>query len=977
MNRDGQPLEPLRAEVDRLRRRVAELEGELCQSRREEERLHWMVESTPEGVVLVDAEGRIVLVNARAETLFGYPRTEMLGEPVEMLVPNVMQGSHADCRSADASDPGDRTLVAEDAPRGRRKDGSEFPVKIGRTPIRTAESPLVRVAICDITERNEAEQVPARKTDEPGHARDLSQQRATLLQAILDSIGEGLAVADETGQFLQWNPAAERILGLGALDVPPERWTEEYGIYHLDQTTPYPPEDLPLARAIRGEDVDNVELFVRHAALPEGAWVIVTGRPLRDVSGKLRGGVVIFRDVSDVKRGREEVAQLAALVEASDDAIIGEALDGTITSWNAGAARLFGYSPEEVTGRPVSVLVPPGRIDDLSVISERIRRGERVERYETVRRRKDGRDIVVSLTVSPLYNAAGTPIGACKVARDITEQKRIDELLREREEQFRTTFEQAAVGVAHVGLDGKWLRVNRRLCAIVGYSEEELVRKTLDDITHADDVASDLEYVRQVLAGEIETYSSEKRYVRKGGIAVWINLTVSLARQESGEPKYFIAVVEDISERKNTTLALQQSVARFALAQQAASIGAFEWDIGSNRVQWTPELEALYGLPPGGFGGQYESWAAALHPEDAAEAERQVRRAIDGNQDFNTEFRIVRPDGGERWIEALARVQRDAAGSPVRMVGINMDVSRRRQAEADLRESERRYRFLADVMPQIVWTARPDGALDYYNQRWYDYTGMTFEQTRDWGWQPVLHPDDLRNCLDRWTRAVRTGGDYEIEYRFKRASDGAYRWHLGRAFPRRNPQGEIVQWVGTCTDIHDQKRTEEDLRLSEERFRRALVDAPFPILLHAEDGEVLQVSDAWIEATGYRREELSTIADWTERAYGVRKAAVRADIDRLYGLDHRLHEGEYVIRTSAGEVRVWDFSSAPLGSLPDGRRLAISMAMDVTERKHAEDQVRQLNAELEQRVRLRTAELEDSRNRFRTMFEEAPLVDCT
>jgi two-component system, sensor histidine kinase and response regulator len=132
-------------------------------------------------------------------------------------------------------------------------------------------------------------------------------------------------------------------------------------------------------------------------------------------------------------------------------------------------------------------------------------------------------------------------------------------------------------------------------------------------------------------------------------------------------------------------------------------------------------------------------------------------------------------------------------------------------------ESSNRYRFLADAMPQIVWTAEPDGKIDYYNKRWFDYTGLTIEQTKDWGWKHVLHPEDIQNCLERWTRSSTTGCDYEVEYRFKRASDGAYRWHLGRAFALRNEEGQIIQWVGTSTDIDDQKRARYDLekRISE------------------------------------------------------------------------------------------------------------------------------------------------------------------
>lgn len=143
---------------------------------------------------------------------------------------------------------------------------------------------------------------------------------------------------------------------------------------------------------------------------------------------------------------------------------------------------------------------------------------------------------------------------------------------------------------------------------------------------------------------------------------------------------------------------------------------------------------------------------------------------------------------------------------------LNRSDVERRQSEMYLRESERSFRRLADAMPPMVWTATPDGNLDYYNQRWYDYTGMTLEQSRDWGWTPVLHPDDLANCVDRWTMSVQTGALYEVEYRFLRAGDGTYRWHLGRAVPVRDEQGRISRWFGTCTDIDDYKNAQAAIR---------------------------------------------------------------------------------------------------------------------------------------------------------------------
>jgi PAS domain S-box-containing protein len=130
--------------------------------------------------------------------------------------------------------------------------------------------------------------------------------------------------------------------------------------------------------------------------------------------------------------------------------------------------------------------------------------------------------------------------------------------------------------------------------------------------------------------------------------------------------------------------------------------------------------------------------------------------------------------------------------------------------EDTLRESEQRHRFLCESMPQIIWTATPDGHIDYCNRRCFDYTGMTFEQIKESRWEPVLHPEDISKESDRWTRARKTGV-YEVEYRLKRAADGAYRWHLGRAHPRRSAAGDIIQWVGTLTDIDDQKRVEQEL----------------------------------------------------------------------------------------------------------------------------------------------------------------------
>lgn len=158
--------------------------------------------------------------------------------------------------------------------------------------------------------------------------------------------------------------------------------------------------------------------------------------------------------------------------------------------------------------------------------------------------------------------------------------------------------------------------------------------------------------------------------------------------------------------------------------------------------------------------------------------------------------------------------------------------------------------------------------------------------------------------------------------------------------------------------LEELEHDRHSLELTKERFRRAILDAPLPIMLHAENGEVLQINCAWTELSGYQYSEIPTIEDWTEKAYHSRKSLVQADIDRLHQLNARISEGEYMIATASGESRIWDFYSAPLGKLSDGRSLVISTAIDVTARKQAEAEIRMLNATLERRVELRTTQLQ-------------------
>jgi PAS domain S-box-containing protein len=438
------------------------------------------------------------------------------------------------------------------------------------------------------------------------------------------------------------------------------------------------------------EDTEKLAEMVRRLA--EGALQAAAGQVDSVVLGD--GSTYLLHQARNaLSKSLESQAQLAAIVESSADAIVGTTLDGIVTTWNHGAEIIFGYTAAEMAGQPVTRLIPPERQQEEEQILARIAQGQSTSLYVTTRLRKDGGRIDVSLTVSPVRDAAGRVTGASKIARDITERKQIadqlernefllriagrmtrmggwsvelpegrvlwsdevvaihdeapgisptveeainyyapewrgkirevfgacvrhgtpydeemeiitakgrqvfvraigeavraadgriiriqgtfqditerkmkDDALRTSEERFAHAFEHAPIGMALVTPDGRWMKVNRALCESVGYSEAQLLTRTFQDITHPADLEADLAYVRQMLAGEINSYQMEKRYVHLRGHLITVSLNVSLVRDAQGQPLYFISQIQDITERKKIE-------AQFLRAQRVESIG--------------------------------------------------------------------------------------------------------------------------------------------------------------------------------------------------------------------------------------------------------------------------------------------------------------------------------------------------------------------------------------------------------------------
>lgn len=268
-----------------------------------------------------------------------------------------------------------------------------------------------------------------------------------------------------------------------------------------------------------------------------------------------------------------------------------------------------------------------------------------------------------------------------------------------------------------------------------------------------------------------------------------------------------------------------------------------------------------------------------------------------------------------------------------------------------LEESQHQYRFLAESTPGLLWTATANGNVDYFNQRWCDYTGLTIDESKDWRWQSAIHPEDLPRCLERWTGSLHTGENYEVEYRLKRGSDGTYRWHLGRAMPMRNHQGDIIHWVGTCTDIDDKKRAESELLQSYENMEKRVAErtveltrseARYRELVNCQ-GEGVVYTDASLKFTFANPAAESLLGVWPGKLIGrtflefldeKNKAIVEQQLKLRQTTERSSYETE--ITTERGERRQVLITGSP--QIDSEGRFCGTFAVfrDITQRKNAE-----------------------------------------
>jgi PAS domain S-box-containing protein len=539
-------------------------------------------------------------------------------------------------------------------------------------------------------------------------------------------------------------------------------------------------------------------------------WVMLMGSLVHDEQGSPVYGIGVATDITQQKRVHEEKRQLAAIVESSHDAIVAETLDGTILSWNNAAERLYGYSAEEMIGGSVSLILPDDRQDEVQDIAARLRSGERIQHFETLRRDRQGRLIDVSLSISPIFDderqltafsvvshditstkqtqdalrrseatlrsfcdnspmlmgivelvdqdilhvydnpateaffgapAGGTtgrlasqlgappeavahwraqylasqrsgapvrfeyqhhgtesggwlsatvsfidysPSGTarfCYVAEDITPRKIAEQRIRS-EMELRQAIENAVPdGIAACDTEGRQVYVNAALCRMLGWSEDELTGRLppypywppeeMENITSA---------FQQTLRGESPPDGFQLRFMRKSGERFDVLVRVGGVASPAAI-RGWLASVTDITQRTRAESALRESEERLRFTLQAAGVGSWDWNVQSDEVKWSDNLEAVHGRPPGTFGGSMEDVLNEVYADDRAQVRSAIEQALAGGAVFEVEYRFRRQDGSIGWLHGQGKAMFDAGGRPIRMAGICMDVTQRRRAD--------------------------------------------------------------------------------------------------------------------------------------------------------------------------------------------------------------------------------------------------------------------------------------------------------
>jgi PAS domain S-box-containing protein len=788
-------------------------------------------------------------------------------------------------------------------------------------------------------------------------------------RSFVEKSSDGIVLIDERGYIVEWSEGQEKLTGLSRAHALGQAiWDVQFLFLPDERKTPevhenLKSETLSVLRTGRSS-MQGKESQVEIQRVDGTRRLIQTAVfPIKTSSGWIVGS--ISRDITERRRAEEASSRLAAIVESSDDAIVGKTLDGVITSWNKGAEKLYGYSAEEANGKPISILIPSNLPDELPQILGRLKRGERVQHYETERVRKDGKIIDISLAVSAIRDSTGRLVGASTIARDITERKRAEEALKESEAKYRTLVEQSLQGILIAqGPPPRLVFANLAMAKILGYTPGELTSlspKETEGLIHPEDRVMFFARFSDRLQGKPAPPRYEIRAIRKDGQVCWLDFSPNRIEYR-GQPAVQATFV-DITERKRVEEALRESEQKLRAVVHGSPIPQFVIDRNHKIVYWNEALEQITGIKAEQVVGTSRQWSAFYSEERPCMADLLV----DGRTERISElyagkyakstliadayeatdyFSRMGKEG--KWLYFTAAIIRDAEGNVIGAVETLEDITERKRAEEKLRGSEERYRSLYENSTDAILLTATDGRIFSANPEACRMLQRSEAEICQIGRNGVVDLNDPRLPLALQERA-RTGrfrGELNLKRKdgtvfpaeistnvFKAADEPEATSMIIRDITeRRKMQAELEKYTKHLEELVEERTRR--LREGEERTR-AILNATTAILVVIDRfGMVVDANRAFCEALRVSPESV----------VGKNLFELLAEPDVLAGrrdsIDKVFLSGRPVRVEDKRHERWFDTIIYPIRGA-DGSVVAVAVsASDITERKQMEDALR-------------------------------------
>jgi PAS domain S-box-containing protein len=421
---------------------------------------------------------------------------------------------------------------------------------------------------------------------------------------------------------------------------------------------------------------------------------------------------------------------------------------------------------------------------------------------------------------------------------------------------------------------------------VLGPTEPQiLTRRQAIEKVHPEDRPKFLAAIAQH-SPDNPTVVTAYRVLLPGGAPIWVRTSGRAFFDRSGKLLRVVGIVADITEQRLAEEALRASEERLRLAQKVAGVGSFEREIRTGVNTWTAEMESMYGLPSGGFGRTRTAFEDLVHPDDRAQVTKLVDQALNTGQPISGEWRVIWPDGSLHWIAGRWQVLMDDSGKPLRVVGVNLDITERKRAEEAMRESEQRFRLVADSAPVMIWMSGLDKRPTYFNRPWLDFTGRSETDLHD-DLAKSVHPDDYQKCHEIYCHGFDQRQPFRKECRLRR-HDGQYRWMLDIGVPRFHQDGSFAGYIGSCIDITEQKLAEETLS----SISRQLIDAQeqertwIAREMHDDINQRLSVVAMELDRQGQNQQASADDLRWTMAEAYQQISKLSSDI---HSMSHRLH----------------------------------------------------------------------------------------